>query len=465
MGKWKKKRKTKYAKCVLLNFWVYVILKMPGKPVKSLTRPDVGKPSISRDTVPAENEGSSSEDEYPPRASQGDGSQNMSSQRSDVSGLSADESQKLGESQPLDASPESTTEPMIIAIENQLLEPIGEHADESDDVSIATGISQASINSIQSLADSKVSFANSLASASETSFTMAPSADALLEDFYNFWNEHPDIGYTAVMVAFISFAYSNGIKVDAITSFFNKINPGLNLRLGGTDITAVIRDSVQPGKSAGGSGIINGITNGIRAIATAAVTSVATVIGTNMVVEEPLTITNVTDLFFEFGEFAMDAVNTVPDFISLLEDKVAKLKALYKIKNIARDAEGISNARRIQNAIEEAAGVLNAASDADRRRRPLSVVDLRSQVAAIITTLKSSPGVGATAPGAGASAPGPSAPGAGSGAKRGGKRQSQKQQQQKKQKQQKKTQKQQKKLSKSKRAKKEKQSKKANKKH
>ncbi len=28
MGKWKKKRKTKYAKCVLLNFWVYVILKM-----------------------------------------------------------------------------------------------------------------------------------------------------------------------------------------------------------------------------------------------------------------------------------------------------------------------------------------------------------------------------------------------------------------------------------------------------
>jgi hypothetical protein len=435
---------------------------MSGKPVKSLTRPDVGKPSIPRDTSMAdlaENEGSSSEDEYPPRASQGDGSQNMSSQRSNVSGLSADGSQRM-DSQDMElpsvaASAEPTTEPMIIAIENQLLEPIGEHADESDDASTATGLSVKSTDTINSLADSVVSFANSLASASESSFTMAPSADALLADFYEFWNQHRDIGYTAVMVAFISFAYSNsGINRDAITDFFTKMNPGLNLRAGEADIrpiAEVIKNAVtQPGRAAGGSGIMSGITNGIRAFATA----VATIIGTNLVVPEPLTIDNVTTLLSEVGTTMVEVSGTVPDFVSRFTVKVAELKALHKIRNMERGAIDESEAARIQQAIDAAAHLLNVASAADRRRDPLPVGDIRTQVNAIITNLKSGAGVGATAPSPGAGGPG-----------KGGKRQSQKKQRQQ-QKKQKKTQKQShKKLSKSKRAKKAKQSKKANKKH
>jgi len=437
---------------------------MSGKPVKSSTRPGVGKPSISRDTVPmagpAENEESSSEDEYPPPASQGDGSQS-----SYVSSLSADDSQRMDsrrmdsqdmELPSVDASAEPTTEPMIIAIENQLLEPIGEDAVESDDTSTATGISAASLESIQSLA-------NSVKSLESSGFTMVPAGGELLDEFYRFWDENQQFGYTAVMVAFISFAYSKGVNGTAITAFFNRMNPGLNLRLGGADIrpiTEVISNAVnQPGKAAGGSGIMSGITNGIKAIATAVATSVATVIGTNMVVEEPLTIDNVTTLLFEFGEIGVNAIGTVPEFISRLTVKVAALKALYKIRNIEREAIEGSETARIQNAIEAAAGVLNAASAADRARNPLQVGELRTRVNAIINTLNPDAGPSA-GPGAGASA-GPGA-GAGAGAKRGGKRQSQKQQ---KQKQQKKTQKQHKKLSKSKRAKKAKQSKKANKKH
>ena len=281
---------------------------------------------------------------------------------------------------------------------------------------------------------------------------MAPSADALLADFYVFWNEHRDIGYTAVMVAFISFAYSNSrFDRDAITGFFNRMNPGLNLRTGGATITQVISNAVnQPGKAAGGSGIMSGITNGIRAIATAVATSVAAVIGTNMVVDEPLTIDSVTTLLFELGENVVDILTAGPEFISKLTVKLAKLKALYTIKKMEIGVINDNEIRNIQIAVEEVGNVVNDASAAGRTRVPLTDDVLRSRIAAISNTLKSGAGAG---PGAGAGAGGPG---------RGGKRQSQKQQ---KKKQQKKTQKQQKKLSKSKRAKKAKQSKKANKKH
>ena len=386
----------------------------------------------------------------PVQSSQESGSQEQYSQ---VSALT-DGSQDMG-LHSVGASADPPADPMVIAIENHLLEPIDEHADASDDTSNSTGLSVKSTDTIDSLAVSVVSFANSLADASETSFTMAPSADALLADFYVFWNEHRDIGYTAVMVAFISFAYSNSrFDRDAITGFFNRMNPGLNLRTGGATITQVISNAVnQPGKAAGGSGIMSGITNGIRAIATAVATSVAAVIGTNMVVDEPLTIDSVTTLLFELGENVVDILTTGPEFISKLTVKLAKLKALYTIKKMEIGVINDNEIRNIQIAVEEVGNVVNDASAAGRTRVPLTDDVLRSRIAAISNTLKSGAGAG---PGAGAGAS------AGASADRGGKRQSQKQQ---KKKQQKKTQKQHKKLSKSKRAKKSKQSKKANKKH
>ena len=357
---------------------------------------------------------------------------------------------ELTNSQPefgLNSQPDQPTEQEIVAIENQLLEPIDE---EGDDTSAATGLSTASTTSIATLA-------NSVITLSSSGFTMAPSAEALAADFYTFWNENPNVGFTAVMIAFLSFAYSKGIDATKLASFFNSFRSGLNLRgpVAGAigETVGVIGETVgAPGGSAGGSlftRISNGISSGIRAVAV----SVVGAMGANMLVEEPLTIDNVTGLLFSVGESAIDTIMTVPDFISQLKIKIAALKALYKIKIMRGQAISEVELTDIDRAVIDAGAVLNdATSKADR-----DISSLKGRFNRIINKLTHKKTEGAS-----------DDRGAGSG--RGGKRQSQKkqqkqQQQKKQQKQQKKTQKQQKKLSKSKRAKKAKQSKKANKKH
>ena len=348
---------------------------------------------------------------------------------------------------PPNSQPDQPTEEEIVAIENQLLEPVNE---ESDDTSAATSLSTASTKSIETLA-------NSVITLSSSGFTMAPSAEALATDFYTFWNENPNVGFTAVMIAFLSFAYSKGIDATNIASFFNSFRSGVNLRgpVAGAigETVGVIGKTVgAPGGAAGGTlvtRISNGITGGIRSVAV----SLASAIGANMLVEEPLTIDNVTDLLFTAGEYAIDTVRTIPDFISQLKIKIAALKALYRIKTMRGQAISEVELNQIDLAVRDAGAVLNEATGQVDR----DISSLKGKFNKIINKLTHKKTEGAS-----------DDRGAGSG--RGGKRQSQKkqkkQQQQKKQKQQKKTQKQsQKKLSKSKRAKKSKQSKKANKKH
>ena len=356
----------------------------------------------------------------------------------------------LTNSQPefgLNSQPEMPTEQEIVAIENQLLEPVNEEGDNS---SAATSLSTASTESIQTLA-------NSVITLSSSGFTMAPSAEDLATDFYTFWNENPNVGFTAVMIAFLSFAYSKRIDTTIITTFLNSFRSGVNLRGPVAEaISESVRDIsesvVAPGGAVGGSmltRISNGITGGIRAVAV----SLASAIGANMLVEEPLTIDNVTDLLFTAGEYAIDTVRTIPDFISQLKIKIAALKALYRIKTMRGQAISEVEMTQIDLAVRDAGAVLNdATGQVDK-----DISSLKGKFNKIINKLTHKKSEGAS-----------DDRGAGSG--RGGKRQSQKkqkkQQQQKKQKQQKKTQKQsQKKLSKSKRAKKAKQSKKANKKH
>ena len=357
---------------------------------------------------------------------------------------------ELTNSQPelgLNSQPDQPTEQEIVAIENQLLEPVNE---EGDDESAATGLSAASTKSIETLA-------NSVITLSSSGFTMAPSAEDLATDFYTFWNENPNVGFTAVMIAFLSFAYSKGIDATKIASFFNSFRSGVNLRgpVAGAigETVGVISESVvAPGGAAGGSlftRISNGISSGIRAVAV----SVVGAMGANMLVEEPLTIDNVTSLLFSAGESAIDTIMTVPDFISQLKIKIAALKALYRIKTMRGQAISEVEMTQIDIAVRDAGAVLNdATGQVDR-----DISSLKGKFNKIINKLTHKKSEGASDD-RGAGGPG-----------RGGKRQSQKkqkkQQQQKKQKQQKKTQKQQKKLSKSKRAKKAKQSKKANKKH
>ena len=345
---------------------------------------------------------------------------------------------------PPNSQPDQPTEQEIVAIENQLLEPVNE---EGDDASAATGLSAASTKSIETLA-------NSVITLSSSGFTMAPSAEDLATDFYTFWNENPNVGFTAVMIAFLSFAYSKGIDATKIASFFNSFSSGLNLRgpVAGAigETVGVIRETVGAADGSLLTRISNGISSGIRAVAV----SVVGAMGANMLVEEPLTIDNITSLLFSAGESAIDTIMTVPDFISQLKIKIAALKALYKIKTMRGQAISAVELTDIDRAVIDAGAVLNEATGQVDR----DISSLKGKFNKIINKLTHVPSAGASA-GPGAGGPG-----------RGGKRQSQKkqkkQQQQKKQKQQKKTQKQsQKKLSKSKRAKKAKQSKKANKKH
>jgi hypothetical protein len=354
----------------------------------------------------------------------------------------------------LNSQTELPTEQEIVAIENQLLEPVNE---EGDNASAATGPSTAATSLSAASNTSIETLANSVISLSSSGFTMAPSAEDLATDFYTFWNENPNVGFTAVMIAFLSFAYSKGIDATKIASFFNSFRSGVNLRGPVAQaITESVRDIsetvVAPGGAAGGSmltRISNGITGGIRAVAV----SLVGAMGANMLVEEPLTIDNVTDLLFSAGEYTIDTIMTVPDFISQLKIKIAALKALYRIKTMRGQAISAVELTDIDRAVIDAGLVLNdATGNVDK-----DISSLKGKFNKIINKLTHKKSEGAS-----------DDRGAGSG--RGGKRQSQKkqkkQQQQKKQKQQKKTQKQShKKLSKSKRAKKAKQSKKANKKH
>lgn len=453
---------------------------MSGKPVAKATpgqRPG-SKPIIPRNTpipMPGADEGSSSgtgsmpvdvpnlppvdsqeqysqEKDPQEKDPQGDGSQNLNSQSSYVSSLSADYSQDMDsqdrELPSVGASADPPADPMVIAIENHLLEPIDEHADASDDTSISTGLSAASIESIKSL----VTTAESLES---SGFTMAPSADALVTEFGVFWSNNSHLGFTAVMVAFLSFAYSN-IAFDRaeINNFFSRFGGQPNLR--GNPIidainSAIIQPIIQPAAaiSAGGS-LFNRISGGIRAVATTLASTFGAVVGANMLVEEPLTIDSVTSLLYDAGAAAIDSGMSGPQLISQLKIKFAALKALYKIKSMRSDAITDVQHRAIQQSVINASGVFN---DAAAAKNP-DIKMLKAQFDEIIAQLNPANPPGAGGP-KGAGGPG-----------KGGKRQSQKKQQQKKQqKQQKKTQKQQKKLSKSKRAKKAKQSKKANKKH
>lgn len=318
---------------------------------------------------------------------------------------------------------------------------------DDDEASVASGLSTASINSIKSLATTAESLESS-------GFTMVPTAEALVADFSMFWSNNSHLGFTAVMIAFLSFMYSRNVNTDAINEFFSTFSQQPNLR-GQPIINAINTAIIQPTAaiSAGGS-LFNRISGGIRAVATTLASTLGAVVGANMIVEEPLTIDNVTSLLYDAGVAAIDSSMTVPELISQLKIKFAALKALYKIKSMRSDAITDVQYKKIQQSVINASGVLN---DLTVSRNP-DIATLKDQFDVIIAQLNP-----ANPPGAG----GPK--GAGGPPPKGGKRQSQKKQkkQQKQQKQkQKKTQKQShKKLSKSKRAKKAKQSKKANKKH
>jgi hypothetical protein len=310
---------------------------------------------------------------------------------------------------------------------------------DDDEASVASGLSTASINSIKSLAYSLES----------SGFTMVPTAEALVADFGTFWSNNSHLGFTAVMIAFLSFMHSRGLTSTLRTGFFNNLNISQNLR--GPVVRAI--ESTVTTDSADSS-LFSRISSAFSAFATALGSTATLALGANMLVEEPLTIDNVTNLLFSAGESIINVQMSVHEFILQLQLKYAALKALGAIKQTQLDTESIGKHAKIQGAVESAGGLLNEASAELRRSGGFDIATMRDRFNVIINNLKTNIGAGAGArDDRGAGGPG-----------RGGKRQSQKQQKQKQQKQ-KKTQKQQKKLSKSKRAKKAKQSKKANKKH
>jgi len=332
----------------------------------------------------------------------------------------------------------------------ELLDSQGMEGD--DEASVASGLSTDSIDSITSLA-------KSVQTLESTGFTMAPTAEGLATEFGTFWSNNSHLGVPAVMVAFLSFAYSNSsIDTVAINGFFDNLQNSNNLR---GPVIEAIKLSV-PTNSAGGSWFSR-ISGGIRAVATTLAATLGAAVGANMMADEPLTIDNVTGLLFSVGEATINTGMNAYEFISQLQLKYAALKALLKIKGIQLETESIGKHAQIQGAVESAGGLLNRASAELRNTGGFDVVAMKTSFNTIITNLKNHIGAGA---GAADKSPGAGGPKGAGGPGRGGKRQSQKKQQQKKQQQkQKKTQKQQKKLSKSKRAKKAKQSKKANKKH
>jgi hypothetical protein len=415
VGKWKKKRKTKYAKCVLLNFWVYVILKM-------------SEFDSNRDKRPRH------------EAEEGDEFSQMTDSQVSVDGDSPT---------PKRARPSELPE-----LNNALVVFARGMATVNDEIERLHGDAvnsrEAQMEGARDSDESVTSSVRSGASASGASTIDSNASNASTEIEAFFAPQLPDIDFSNVGELFNGLATAFGdaatkvstlpdpvrtqivelsmaVSMLGVSQYLPNINmtvPGVNALLSSMSSVSQLLRGYGVTASIVGIGLITGIRSDLPANIIARILS-----------ELTITEAGLHNVSFAAQESA---------------DKAKLARATYKMLKQDYEAamEALINA--IQNKLPaDEIATLEAAMNAAKKK----VMDA-------IGTAKS---------GAGASS-GKSAGGPGAGMGYGGKRQSQKKQQQQqkkqqKQKQQKKTQKQQKKLSKSKRAKKAKQSKKANKKH
>ena len=217
--------------------------------------------------------------------------------------------------------------------------------------------SETSQRSIQSIAESVQSIASGLSVASGLP---QPDADRMLIEFVNgvykltvngmeLFNRVAQTagGYGPVAsIAFISLLSANPDLLPTIN--FTTISlPTIDLTSIASQIGLAANVAQAAATQAAPAGFVNSFTSAAASIGNgimAGVTAIVTVIGTNQVVANPLTIDNIAGLVESVGNNAIDAVITVADFQSRMWTVVEKLKAKWLVSRL--QVKGISTLDR-----------------------------------------------------------------------------------------------------------------------
>jgi hypothetical protein len=434
VGKWKKKRKTKYAKCVLLNFWVYVILKMSEFDGNTDKRPrdeaeDYSQMTESQDSLNSQIEESQARKRA--RASELPELNNalvvfaneMATVNDEIEQAPSGEAQMVAPDEGASDGEESVTSSIRSGASASTYNTIDSNASNASteiEAFFAPQLPEVNID-FERVSDLFTGLANAFTTAAtKVSSSVAPIAMSAATQALTLpepvRNQLSELSMAVSMLGVSRYLPNINMAIPGVNTLLSSIS-GVSQLLSGYGVTASIV----------GIGLITSIRTDLPANIIARIFS-------------ELTIT-------EAG------LNNVSFAAQESTDKAKLARATYKMlrQDYEVAMEALINAIQNKQSVEEIArleGEMNIA---------------KNKVMSAIGDAKA--GAGSMKPSGNSG----SAGGPGAGVGYGGKRQSQKKQQkqqQKKQKQQKKTQKQShKKLSKSKRAKKAKQSKKANKKH
>ncbi len=427
MGKWKKKRKTKYAKCVLLNFWVYIILKMSEFDGNTDKRPRDEADEYSQMTESQESQIEESQARKRARASELPELNNalvvfaneMATVNDEIEQAPSGEAQMVAPDEGASDGEESVTSSIRSGASASTYNTIDSNASNASteiEAFFAPQLPEVNID-FERVSDLFTGLANAFTTAAtKVSSSVAPIAMSAATQALTLpepvRNQLSELSMAVSMLGVSRYLPNINMAIPGVNTLLSSIS-GVSQLLSGYGVTASIV----------GIGLITSIRTDLPANIIARIFS-------------ELTIT-------EAG------LNNVSFAAQESTDKAKLARATYKMLRLDYEAamEALINAIQNKQSVEEIARLEGAMNIA------------KNKVMSAIGNAKSGAGSMKSS--------GNSAGGPGAGVGYGGKRQSQKKQQkQQKQKHQKKTQKQShKKLSKSKRAKKAKQSKKANKKH
>jgi hypothetical protein len=427
VGKWKKKRKTKYAKCVLLNFWVYIILKMSEFDGNTDKRPRDEADEYSQMTESQESQIEESQARKRARASELPELNNalvvfaneMATVNDEIEQAPSGEAQMVAPDEGASDGEESVTSSIRSGASASTYNTIDSNASNASteiEAFFAPQLPEVNID-FERVSDLFTGLANAFTTAAtKVSSSVAPIAMSAATQALTLpepvRNQLSELSMAVSMLGVSRYLPNINMAIPGVNTLLSSIS-GVSQLLSGYGVTASIV----------GIGLITSIRTDLPANIIARIFS-------------ELTIT-------EAG------LNNVSFAAQESTDKAKLARATYKMLRLDYEAamEALINAIQNKQSVEEIARLEGAMNIA------------KNKVMSAIGNAKSGAGSMKSS--------GNSAGGPGAGVGYGGKRQSQKKQQkQQKQKHQKKTQKQShKKLSKSKRAKKAKQSKKANKKH
>lgn len=243
-----------------------------------------------------------------------------------------------------------------------------------------TDTSQASIASIASSVDQLP-----LPDAELMLFEVAEGVHRLTDAGMNLFNMVAERagGYGPIAsIAFISLLSANPNLLPTLSLPTIDLS-GIASQIG---LTPFVAQEAVAASAPGLFGFASNVTSSITSGITAGVTAIAAVVGTNEIIDNPLTIDHIASMIESAGRKAIGAAITVAQFQNRISTSFKKLKANWTVQNLS--VEGISirqdeNIRALVERAVEAHGQVLAPADNDDVPR-MNVTELRTMYNDII---------------------------------------------------------------------------------